>query len=600
MTVLAAFLCLVGVASASVSVPYSAQWTGGGKGEITLHASHNISGWRMHIVFDSDIANLEIWDGFIVAYNQREYIIVNTSLNGVIPEGQSLTVPYVVRMKDGETDPPMTAFVEGMNDTDINNMDGGSVVGGGTQTGTGSTGVTTGTGGNQPMTGGSPMKYDYREALKLSILFYDAQRSGRLPSNNPIPWRGDSAVSDGDNGHDLSGGWYDAGDHVKFNLPMAYSTWVLGWGFLKFKEGYQSAGQVNMMCDSIKWPLDYFLKCWIPGEQTLYVQVGDGNTDHGYWGRPENMNMWRPAFKINAGCPGSDVAGDTVSALAAGSMIFSQICGDTGYASRLLDAAKSLYTFAKQHRGIYSNCVTQAKDFYGSTSEQDNMAVAATFMFEATKDQGYLNDAKGWHQAGVAWALSWDDTKVAADLRLYDLTKDSQYIGDVQGFVSSYMDGGSVAHTPCGLAFRDQWGANRYAGNAAFMATMAAASGINADQYKKFAMSQINYILGDNKYHISYEVGFGQNYPTHVHHRGSSCPTYTTSCDGNSGSPNPNLLKGALVGGPDQGDNYEDRRSDYVKNEVACDYNAGFQGALAGLTMFAQNNNLPAAPGARC
>jgi len=40
---------------------------------------------------------------------------------------------------------------------------------------------------------------------------------------------------------------------------------------------------------------------------------------------------------------------------------------------------------------------------------------------------------------------------------------------------------------------------------------------------------------------------------------------------------------GAIVGGPDQGDNYDDRRDDYVKNEVACDYNAGFQGALAGL-----------------
>ena len=54
------------------------------------------------------------------------------------------------------------------------------------------------------------MKYDYGKALGLSILFFDAQRSGRLPANNPIPWRGDSAVNDhGDGNHDLSGGWYD-------------------------------------------------------------------------------------------------------------------------------------------------------------------------------------------------------------------------------------------------------------------------------------------------------------------------------------------------------------------------------------------------------
>ena len=64
-----------------------------------------------------------------------------------------------------------------------------------------------------------------------------------------------------------------AGDHVKFNLPMAYSTWVLEWGFLKFKDAYAASGQTDMMCDMIKWPLDYFLKCWVPDQNTLYVQV---------------------------------------------------------------------------------------------------------------------------------------------------------------------------------------------------------------------------------------------------------------------------------------------------------------------------------------
>ena len=42
------------------------------------------------------------------------------------------------------------------------------------------------------------------------------------------------------------------------------------------------------------------------------------------------------------------------------------------------------------------------------------------------------------------------------------------------------------------------------------------------------------------------------------------------------------MLTGALVGGPDQNDYWEDDRGDYIMNEVACDYNAGFQTALAG------------------
>ena len=50
----------------------------------------------------------------------------------------------------------------------------------------------------------------------MSIMFYEAQRSGKLPKNNRIPWRGDSGLKDGcDVGHDLTGGWYD-GERLLF------------------------------------------------------------------------------------------------------------------------------------------------------------------------------------------------------------------------------------------------------------------------------------------------------------------------------------------------------------------------------------------------
>ena len=65
----------------------------------------------------------------------------------------------------------------------------------------------------------------YEKVLHMSILFYEAQRSGKKPNPSRVPWRGDSGMKDGcDNGVDLTGGWYDAGDHVKFNFPMAYSV----------------------------------------------------------------------------------------------------------------------------------------------------------------------------------------------------------------------------------------------------------------------------------------------------------------------------------------------------------------------------------------
>lgn len=52
--------------------------------------------------------------------------------------------------------------------------------------------------------------YDYDKVLRLSLMFYEAQRSGHLPASNRISWRADSATTDkGQNGEDLSGGYYD-------------------------------------------------------------------------------------------------------------------------------------------------------------------------------------------------------------------------------------------------------------------------------------------------------------------------------------------------------------------------------------------------------
>jgi preprotein translocase subunit SecY len=44
---------------------------------------------------------------------------------------------------------------------------------------------------------------DYADALEKSILFFEGQRSGKLPLNQRLTWRGDSGLSDGSAYHVL-------------------------------------------------------------------------------------------------------------------------------------------------------------------------------------------------------------------------------------------------------------------------------------------------------------------------------------------------------------------------------------------------------------
>lgn len=129
-------------------------------------------------------------------------------------------------------------------------------------------------------------------------------------------------------------------------------------------------------------------------------------------------------------------------------------------------------------------------------------------------------------------------------------------------------------------------------------AVTCGSSAVTAETLIAQAKKQVDYILGDNPAKMSYMVGFGKKYPQHVHHRGSSVPSVhehpgRISCnDGfqyfHSGSPNPNVLVGAIVGGPDNKDNFADDRNNYQQSEPATYINAPFVGALA---FFSANTN---------
>ncbi|KAF2347095.1 Glycoside hydrolase family 9, partial [Trinorchestia longiramus] len=432
-------------------------------------------------------------------------------------------------------------------------------------------------------TGQTP--YDYNQALCMTILFYEAQRSGYIPSSQRATWRADSALDDGqDNGVDLEGGYYDAGDHVKFGFPMAYSTAALAWSYLSFPDGFEKAGQTGYIKDAIRWATDYFLKAHSSG-MLLWGQVGQGDIDHAFWGRPEDMTMERPSFKIDTSAPGSELAGDTAAALAAASIIFQS--SDASYAAECLAAARDLFEFADQYRENYHVSIPDAANYYMSFSGYgDELSWAAIFLYQATGESYYSDKAFAyWDEFGVEWAgagaaLGWDNKYGGVQILFAETFGGDYYNNLVSENLAGFRSG---THTPGGLLFLGEWGSLRSAESVAFMAFKAAELGIDADTNRAWAAQQVDYALGSTG--RSFVVGFGVSPPEKPHHRSSSCPTIPEPCDGdeafNNPGPNPNTLFGALVGGPDANDNYVDDRGDYVQNEVACDYNAGIVGSLA-------------------
>ena len=400
-----------------------------------------------------------------------------------------------------------------------------------------------------------------------------------------------------DVGLDLTGGYYDAGDNVKFNFPQASALTLLAWSGIEFAEGYKKAGQWDQFLDMLKWGTDFFVKCH-PSKNVLYVQVGDGQTDHGHWYPPEYLDYEYPSFKIDAENPGSEVASEMASTLAAASIVFKDV--DSAYSETLKKHAIEIYDFADQYRGDYTKSVPGVQAFYQSfNGYNDELVWGAMWMYRLTGEEKYyekfktIADASYGDQdpkkySGSTGPISWDDKRPGAYILTALVTKEEGRMKEAYSYCDSII---SQPKTAGGLWYSSlsQWASNRYAANAASMVAVFASILEKDDpkrqKYIDFVKSQIDYILGDNPAGVNYVVGAEENSPRAVHHRRASG---TFDALDKNAKPEYNIftLYGALAGGPGSSDNYKDSRDNYQMNEVALDYNAGFQLCLAALVQF--------------
>ncbi|KAH0463317.1 hypothetical protein IEQ34_007899 [Dendrobium chrysotoxum] len=483
----------------------------------------------------------------------------------------------------------------------------------------------------------SPPRDEYAIALQKALVFFNAQRSGRLPKNNGIPWRGNSGLQDGATLSDvrggLVGGYYDGGNNIKFHFPMAFSMTLLSWSVIEYSHKYKAIGEYNHVREIIKWGIDYLLLTFNSSASTInkiYSQVGAakvGSTspdDHFCWQRPEDMEYLRPV-QIASVAP--DLASEMAAALAAASIVFQE---EPKYSKKLIHAAKIAYKFAigSGQQTAYSVENDASVPFYNSSGFWDELIWGAAWMYYATGKYSYLslatsptlpNNANAFSQIPYLSVFSWDNKLPGAELllarlrivlnpgypyeemlRAYHKTVDFNMCSLLQMFkIFKYSKGGLIQlnrRKPQPLP---------YAVNAAFLATLYAdymndsnipgwycgASYISALTLRKFAASQVKYILGANPMNMSYVVGYGQNFPSHVHHRGASIPSNQrhVSCTGgwkwrDAKTPNPHIITGAMVGGPNQMDQFVDKRQNYNFTEPTIAGNAGLVAALVALT----------------
>lgn len=425
------------------------------------------------------------------------------------------------------------------------------------------------------------VEFNYAKALQESLYFYDANMCGYLEDTCALSWRGnchtyDKNVTYTKNGKtynvDASGGFHDAGDHVKFGLPQGYAASMLGMSYYQFKDAFDELGQKEHLKKITDYFCDYFKRCTVyEGDQVIAFcyQVGDGNTDHGVWTAPEGQTISRPAFFADASNPATDEVSVVIAALALNYINFGN--------NEDLKTAKDLFTFVEKNNKA---CATEgASTFYASRSYGDDYAFAASALAAATGDTSYnsiYNEYKDNSDNGVNqyWVLDWGNTGALACMLQKDTAKIASITDVCKG--KSAIDG----------VFNcvSDWGSCRYSAAEQF-------TGLVYDKltgkttYADWATSQMNYMLGDNPNKRCYIVGYNENSSKYPHHRAAS-----RSTDSKIINSNHYTLLGALVGGPGANGTYKDDQGDYYCNEVALDYNAGLVGAAAGLYLVHKND----------
>ncbi len=441
---------------------------------------------------------------------------------------------------------------------------------------------------------------NYGEALALSLYFYDANECGTNVDSGSLSWRSnchtydaetsiDSAVglgnsekelikqATGSSTVDVSGGYHDAGDHVKFNLTMGFNATSLGWTYFEYPEVFKETNTEAHLLDILRNTCDYLMKTTYltdSGDVFAFCYNVSDSGDHEYWSSPEVQNYTRKTYWATSSNNNSTVAFEMASALASASSAFQGI--DNNYAEECLKYADALYRFGATYTG---NETAGMGDMYGTGSSADEKVWAETWLYIADSDTYTLPtlkpDGQGHYGSETdCWVYCWDKVWGGYSSLMYKLTGDSAYATELKFEMDNLVNNKNQAYYPI-----SGWGTSRY--NCAWQKyAITYAEGQGNTEYLEYAKNQMDYLLGNNPTGYSFLIGYGDKYPTRIHHRAANPGVG----DPKANTESTYTLYGALVGGPTTANgDYDDNENSYQYTEPALDYNACFTLAISAL-----------------